>query len=79
MLGCGNTMLDLSDLSHFTEDKYAISIFLSWYKDFIALAGKNIQIIIYIFLISRRKLGSSNEYKQHMFSWETKKCQFSGK
>ena len=53
--GCGNTMPNLPNLSHFPEDKWEISIYLSWDKDFRAVAKKNIQIMIYIFLISRRK------------------------
>ena len=28
--GCGNTMSDLSNLSHFPKEKSEISIYLSW-------------------------------------------------
>ena len=44
-------MPDLSNLSHFPEDKLEISVYLSWDKDFIALAKKSIQIMIYIFFL----------------------------
>ena len=36
---------------HFPEDMKEISIYLSWDKDFIALAKKSIQIIRYIFFL----------------------------
>ena len=39
MQGCGIAMPDLSNLSHFPEDNLQISIYLSWDKDIIALAG----------------------------------------
>ena len=40
MQGCGNTM---PNLSHFSENKSEISIYLSWDKSFIAaLAEKSI-------------------------------------
>ena len=42
--GCANTMADLPNLSNSPEDKKEISSYLSWNKDFIALAKKNIQI-----------------------------------
>ena len=54
--GCGNTMPDLSNLSHSPEDKYEISIYLSWDKDFIALAKKNIQIIRLFFSYFWKKI-----------------------
>ena len=44
--GCGNTMPDLSNLSHFPENKQEILIYLVWDKEFIALAKKSIQIMI---------------------------------
>ena len=47
----------MSTLSHFPEDKYEISIYLFWDKDFIALANSEEypDYEMYIFLISRRK------------------------
>ena len=38
-------MLDLSNLSHFPEDKKEISIYLFRDKDFIDLAKKSVQIM----------------------------------
>ena len=52
----GFGMSDMSNLSHFPDDKLDISIYLYWGKEFIALAKKSIQIMRYIcFLFSRRK------------------------
>ena len=45
--GYGNTMPDLSNLSHRPMDKQEISMYLLWDKDFIALASKSIQIMRY--------------------------------
>ena len=44
-------MPDLSNLPHFTEDKYEISVYmyLAWDKDFIALAKKSIHIMTYMY------------------------------
>ena len=50
--GCGNTMPDLSSLSHFPEDKQETSVYLSLDKDFIA---EYLDYEMYIFLISLRK------------------------
>ena len=47
--GCGNTMFDLSSLSHFSADKEEISIYLSLGNDFIALSKKSVQIMNYTF------------------------------
>ena len=44
-------MPNLSNLSHFTKDKLEISIYLSWDKDFIALAKASIQIMRNIFFL----------------------------
>ena len=38
-------MSDMSNLSDYPEDKYKKSIYLSWDKDFIALAKKTFQIM----------------------------------
>ena len=43
---CGNTMPDLSNFSHFPEDKYKNFNLHVLDKDFIALAKKSIQIIL---------------------------------
>ena len=64
-------MLGLSNLPHFPEDKY-----LSWDKDFMAVAKKSFQIICEIYLsyfLKKHSMvvphqGASNEYPQHMFS-----------
>ena len=78
-------MPDLSDLSYIPEDKYEISVYFSWDKDFIALAKKSIQIMTYIFFLfleenifCRYSLevphrDTSNEYPQHMFSLRNQK------
>ena len=83
--GCGNTIPDLSNLSHFPEGKSEISIYLSWDKDFIVLAKNSCQIIRYnFFLFFKENIccgfsleephwGASNEYLQHIFSSRNKK------
>ena len=44
-------MPDLTNLPFFPEEKKEFSIYLSWDKDFIGLANKSIQIMIYIFFL----------------------------
>ena len=77
-------MPDLSKFSHVPEDKKKNSIYLSWDKDFIALAKKTIQIMRYIFFfflqdnmcsgysLEEHHRGASNEYLQYMFSLRNK-------
>ena len=42
----------MPNLPHFPEVQSEISVYLSWDKEFIALAKKSIQIMIYTFFLS---------------------------
>ena len=46
MQGCGNTM---PNVSYFPEEEISVTFNLSWDKNYMALAKKNIQIIFFIF------------------------------